>query len=57
MKKEFKAPIVETKVLSTVNSIMDGDGAMLLSANAGTPGLNVVPVEVDNDYKLWKSNK
>ena len=53
MKKEFKAPVVETKVLSTENSIMD---AMLLSANAGTAGLNVVEVTVE-DYKLWKGNK
>ena len=54
MKKEFKAPVVETKVLSTENSIMD---AMLLSANAGTTGLNVVDVELKNDYKLWKGNR
>ena len=54
MKKEFKAPVVETKVLSTVNSIMDE--AMLISTNVGTTGLNVVEVTVDKDYKLWKSN-
>lgn len=52
MKKEFKAPTLETKVLSTENSIMD---AMLLSANVGKTGLKEVTVTVD-DYKQWKSN-
>ena len=54
MKREFKAPVVETKVLSTVNSIMDG--GILLSSNAGTTGLKEVTVSLD-DYKQWKSNR
>lgn len=55
MKKEFKAPIVETKVLSTENSIMEG--GLLLSTNAGTEGLTVKTVEVADGYKQWKSNR
>ena len=54
MKKEFKAPIVEIKVLSTENSIMD---AMLISANAGTAGLKVIDDLTVQDYNQWRSNR
>ena len=58
MKKEFKAPIVETKVLSTANSIMT-DGAVLLSANTGN-GNNLLgwkdDAAVHADYKQWQGN-
>ena len=51
MKKEFKAPIVETKVLSTRNSIMDiGE-----SGNMGTKGTALVDDGKTNEqFKQWK---
>ncbi len=52
MKKEFKAPIIELKQLSTANSIMDlapsGDMGSKYSSNI----LN--DSDVSNDFKQWK---
>ena len=55
MKKEFKAPIIETKVLSTVNSIMD-DG-ILLSATQTQAGYAVNDGTVAESFKQWKGSK
>ena len=52
MKKEFKAPIVETKVLSTRNSIMDiGE-----SGNMGTKSAILLKDDekTNAEFKQWK---
>lgn len=52
MKKEFKAPIVETKELSAQNSIMDG--GMVIS---GTPIRKGKAITDNNEvagYEAWK---
>ena len=51
MKKEFKAPIVETKVLSTENSIMAN--GILLSATQTTAGFGVKD-DAAEGFKKWK---
>ncbi len=53
MKKEFKAPIVETKNLSIENGIMD-DG-ILLSATASNSNFTLWSDEdTQEKYKQWK---
>lgn len=52
MKKEFKAPIVETKELNTVNSVMDS--VLTISGNVPSK-LTVIDDNATNaDYKQWK---
>ena len=56
MKKEFNAPIVETRELTAINNIMDG--AMLMSANGVNDSSKIsVDVSVDNDYKQWRKSR
>ena len=52
MKKEFKAPVIEAKELTTDNVM----AAMLIS----TEGVNgahtfVVDAQIKDDYNMWKS--
>ncbi len=52
MKKEFKAPIVETKELAAVNSVMD---SVLLISGDSPSGLTAITDTATNDgYKQWK---
>ena len=52
MKKEFKAPIVETKELTAVNSVMDD--VLTISGNVPS-GLTVITDDANNEgYKQWK---
>ena len=56
MKKEFKAPIVETRELNALNTIMDG--AMLISAN-GVNGESTFEITdtILQDYNQWRKNR
>ena len=56
MKKEFKAPVVETRELNALNSIMDG--GMLISGN-GVNGAGTFDIgaEIAEDFKQWKGKQ
>ena len=53
MKKEFKAPIVETKVLSTQEDIMDSVIELAKSGNQGEKYGNVLE-DTNKGYNQWK---
>ena len=53
MKKEFKAPIVETKVLSTREDIMDSVIELAKSGNQGEKYGNVLE-DANKGYNQWK---
>ena len=51
MKKEFKAPIVETKVLHTVSNVMLD---LSKSGEFGTKSNNLLDDKVTEGYTQWK---
>ncbi len=52
MKKEFKAPIVETKELTAVNSVMDD--VLTISGNVPSGLIPITDEATNADYKQWK---
>lgn len=53
MKKTFITPEVEVREVFTVDQIMVSEG--VLGGAKGT-GSNMFAVEIEEDYKFWKSN-
>ena len=51
MKKEFNAPTVEIKLLSTQNSVMNG---IFTSAGKSPDGLSSMKDEAVSGYEQWK---
>ena len=54
MKRDFKAPIIETKMISTRNSVMD-DGILKSAAGPNTGNLTEwTDNDLQNSFKAWK---
>lgn len=55
MKKEFKAPIVESRELSTLGNIMEGIGILTISSGSN-PNTLVTWTDsaVKDGFKQWK---
>ncbi len=53
MKKDFKAPLVEARELSVLNSVMDGP--ILISSDRSHASANLVKINDSNgEYDMWK---
>ena len=56
MKKEFKAPIVEAKELSTLNNVMDD--VVLIGGSDEKNGTNLTEIsDAAEGFKIWKGFK
>ena len=55
MKKEFKAPIIETKLLSVQEDVMDS--VLSVSTETATFGTTFSDNATSEDYKQWKGFK
>lgn len=58
MKKEFKAPSVEAREISVLNSVMDDH--MLISGGQSHASLKLIEIKADDtnaEYNMWKSKQ
>ncbi len=54
MKKEFKAPIVESRELSALGNIMEGTGILTISAGSNPETLVTWTDSTVDGFKQWK---
>ena len=54
MKREFKTPTIEAKMISTLNSVMD-DGILKSAAGPNTGNLTGwTDKDINNSFNAWK---
>ena len=54
MKKEFKAPVIEAKNLSVMNSVMADLDILTKSGNANADSYQQIEDTVAEGFKIWK---